>query len=161
VGRRPPLGSSPRRMAARIASASRRYSGPSPALVQPRSDGSIGFGIGIVDILLHSNLARLAVEWSEDRVEYGRQPAPTQARLVGRLEGGGGKEAGMVRWRTLPPIARSGLLLCALLPIAIMGWAFTWAWVAVPAALGLLGVAAEAIGVDSRAPGDWTRPDSP
>jgi hypothetical protein len=66
----------------------------------------------------------------------------------------------MVRWHALPPMARSGLLIVVLVPLAIVGWALSWAWVAVPAALGLLGVAAEAVGVDSRRPGDWTPPRS-
>jgi hypothetical protein len=67
----------------------------------------------------------------------------------------------MVRWRALPPVARSGLLVCLLLPLAVAGWVLSWTWVAVPAALGVLGIAAGAIGADSRLPGDWTRPDSP
>jgi hypothetical protein len=67
----------------------------------------------------------------------------------------------MVRWRALTPMARSGLLILALLPLAVVGLVLAWAWVAVPTALGLLGVAAEAIGADSRAPGDWTRAESP
>lgn len=67
----------------------------------------------------------------------------------------------MVRWRTLPPVARSGVLMCTLVLVALLGWVLAWAWVAVSAALALLGVAAAAIGVDSRMPGDWTRTDAP
>lgn len=64
----------------------------------------------------------------------------------------------MDRWGATEPLSRSGLLLCCLLAAAIVGWAAGWAWLAVLAALGMLGVAATAVGVDSRAPGDWRGP---
>ena len=67
----------------------------------------------------------------------------------------------MVRWRALPSVARSGLLICGLLLLGAGGWALSLAWVAVASALGALGIAADAIGSDTRAPGDWTRADSP
>jgi hypothetical protein len=36
-----------------------------------------------------------------------------------------------------------------------------WTWFLVPAGFAILGVAAEAVGVDSRMPGDWRRAGSP
>ena len=65
------------------------------------------------------------------------------------------KEAAMDRWLALSPIARQGLLICSLLVVASAAWAAGLAWLAVAAAVGVLGVAAAAIGVDSRQPGDW------
>jgi hypothetical protein len=53
VGSRVPLGSSPRRIAARIASARRRYKGPVLAPVHPASEGpNPGIGVGAVDIFV-------------------------------------------------------------------------------------------------------------
>ncbi|MGZ5291334.1 MAG: hypothetical protein ACXWXQ_07500 [Actinomycetota bacterium] len=63
----------------------------------------------------------------------------------------------MDRTQATKPLARAGLLLCCLLTATIAGWAAGWTWLAVPAALGTLGVAAAAVGADSRAPGDWRR----
>jgi hypothetical protein len=65
------------------------------------------------------------------------------------------KEAAMDRWLALSPIARHGLLVCSLLVVAVAAWAAGLAWLAVGAALGVLGSAAAAIGADSREPGDW------
>ncbi|MGH2635558.1 MAG: hypothetical protein ACRDHU_05365 [Actinomycetota bacterium] len=61
------------------------------------------------------------------------------------------------RWRSMEPLTRSGLLLGSLLALTGLAWAAGWAWLAVPAALAILGVAADAVGVDSRMPGDWRR----
>jgi fatty acid desaturase len=83
-----------------------------------------------------------------------------QARLVGRLAGTGRKEAAMERRRTSESLTRPGMLLCCLLVAAIGAVAAGWAWLAVPAALGMLGVAATAVGVDSRTPGDWRSPEA-
>ena len=63
----------------------------------------------------------------------------------------------MDRWRSLSPIARSGLLVCSLLCLAAIGLVEGLAWIAAPAALAMLGVSAAAVGVDSRSPGDWRR----
>jgi hypothetical protein len=63
----------------------------------------------------------------------------------------------MDRWRSLSRIARSGLLVCSLVCVAALGMAGGIAWLWVPAALATLGAAAAAVGVDSRAPGDWHR----
>lgn len=52
---------------------------------------------------------------------------------------------------------RAGLALCCLIVAAALAWAAGWPWIAAPAALAILGVAAYAVGADSRAPGDWTR----
>lgn len=61
------------------------------------------------------------------------------------------------RWRALEPLTRSGLLFCPLLVLVLLGWVVGWGWLVVPSALALLGVAANAVGVDSRLPGDWRR----
>jgi hypothetical protein len=63
----------------------------------------------------------------------------------------------MDRWRTLSPIARSGLLVCALLLASAGEIAAGWLLLLVPTIGALLGVAALAVGVDSRTPGDWRR----
>ena len=67
----------------------------------------------------------------------------------------------MEDWRSLSPITRSGLLLCSLVGIGAVGLVAGWVWLVVPAGLGILGVAAGAVGVDSRMPGDWSRAGSP
>lgn len=67
----------------------------------------------------------------------------------------------MARWRALPTITRSGLLVCWMLLVALAGWVLGIGWIAALAALGVLGASASAAGVDSRAPGDWTRAGSP
>jgi len=66
----------------------------------------------------------------------------------------------MDRWRALSSIARSGLLLCSLLIVGALSLAAGWTWLAVPTGLAVLGVAANAVGVDSRMPGDWRRAGS-
>ncbi len=53
--------------------------------------------------------------------------------------------------------ARAGLVVLLLVAVTAIGWAAGWALVAVPAALGVVGAAASAAGVDSREPGDWPR----
>lgn len=63
------------------------------------------------------------------------------------------------RWKAVDPLARSGLLFCSLLALLGVAWVAGWVLVAVPAALSLVGVAAGAVGVDSRMPGDWRRVD--
>lgn len=67
----------------------------------------------------------------------------------------------MEAWRSLSPISRLGLLLCSLVGIGALGLAAGWAWLLAPTGLGMLGVAAAAIGVDSRLSGDWSRTRSP
>jgi hypothetical protein len=66
----------------------------------------------------------------------------------------------MDRWRALSPIARSGLLVCTLLVAGAGELAVGWMLLLVPTLAALLGVAALAVGVDSRTPGDWRRASS-
>ena len=61
------------------------------------------------------------------------------------------------RWRALDPLTRSGLLASSLFALVVFGWAAGWGWLVMPSVLALLGVAANAVGVDSRLPGDWRR----
>ncbi len=63
----------------------------------------------------------------------------------------------MDRWRSLSPIARSGLLVCFLLLSSAGELVAGWTLLLVPTLGALLGVAALAVGVDSRMPGDWRR----
>jgi hypothetical protein len=63
----------------------------------------------------------------------------------------------MDRWKALSPIARSGLTVFALLLASAGEVAAGWALLLVPTLGALLGVAALAVGVDSRTPGDWRR----
>lgn len=66
----------------------------------------------------------------------------------------------MDRWRGLRPITRSGLLLCSLLLVGAVGLAAGWPLLVAPTAIAIFGVAAGAVGVDSRTPGDWRRAGS-
>jgi peptidoglycan/LPS O-acetylase OafA/YrhL len=54
-------------------------------------------------------------------------------------------------------MTRSGLAVCALLLAGAGEMAFGWMLLLVPTLGALLGVAALAVGVDSRTPGDWRR----
>lgn len=58
--------------------------------------------------------------------------------------------------RPTAPSARIGLLACTLTALVVGAWVAGWAWLAIPAALAVLGISAIAVGADSRAPGDWT-----
>jgi hypothetical protein len=58
-------------------------------------------------------------------------------------------------------LTRSGLVVGSLLVVVVLGWAAGMPWLAIMAALAILGVAANAVGVDSRMPGDWSRPIQP
>lgn len=52
---------------------------------------------------------------------------------------------------------RAGPVLCSLIVAAAVAWVAGWQWIVAPAALAVLGVAAYAVGADTRAPGDWRR----
>jgi hypothetical protein len=66
------------------------------------------------------------------------------------------------RWgpdrRSLGREARAGLWVIALLAATLLAWIAGWGWIAVVTGPAVLGIAARVAGVDSRRPGDWTRP---
>jgi CHASE2 domain-containing sensor protein len=51
----------------------------------------------------------------------------------------------------------AGLALASLLVGTVAAWMAGWTWIAVPSVVGILGLAAIAIGADSRRAGDWKR----
>lgn len=52
---------------------------------------------------------------------------------------------------------RVGLAMSAVLIGAVVALMAGWTWVAVPGALGILGLAAAAVGADTRRTGEWRR----
>lgn len=56
---------------------------------------------------------------------------------------------------------RAAPVLATLFMAVLLGWAMGWAWIAVPAVIAALGIAANTFGHDSRSPGDWRRTGGP
>jgi hypothetical protein len=61
----------------------------------------------------------------------------------------------------MDPISRAGLLLCSLVIIGVASLVAGWPGLLAPIGLAIIGVAAGAVGADSREPGDWRRAGSP
>lgn len=59
--------------------------------------------------------------------------------------------------RDVVRLDRAALVVCTLIALTAVGWLAGWPWLAAPAAMAILGVAAYAVGADSREPGDWRR----
>jgi hypothetical protein len=51
----------------------------------------------------------------------------------------------------------AGLAVAAVVFGAVAAWMAGWTWIAAPAALAIRGLAAVAVGADSRSAGDWRR----
>lgn len=54
----------------------------------------------------------------------------------------------------------AGLAMASLLVGTVAAWMAGWTWIAAPSVLGILGLAAIAIGADSRRSGDWRQAET-
>ena len=54
----------------------------------------------------------------------------------------------------------AGLAMTSVLVGNVGAWMAGWTWIAAPSVLGMLGLAAIAIGADSRRAGDWRRAET-
>ena len=54
----------------------------------------------------------------------------------------------------------AGLAMTSVLVGSVTAWIAGWTWIAAPSVLGILGLAAIAIGADSRRAGDWRRAET-
>jgi hypothetical protein len=50
-----------------------------------------------------------------------------------------------------------GVALASVLVATVAAWMAGWTWIAAPSVLAILGLAAGAVGADSRTGGDWRR----
>jgi hypothetical protein len=54
----------------------------------------------------------------------------------------------------------AGLAMASVLVGTVAAWMAGWTWIAAPSVLGILGLAATAVGADSRRSGDWRRAET-
>jgi hypothetical protein len=91
----------------------------------------------------------IGAQYAPDEVPDARRLACVLVSISGRVVVSGPRRAERERL--------AGMAMAVVFVVMLTALMAGWVWIAAPAVLGILGLAASAVGADSRRAGDWRR----